>query len=260
MKREDRQKAIMDLLVTQGEVEVDKLSEQFVVSKMTIHRDLDDLEAEGMIRKIRGGATIESGTRFESDFRYRERQSQGAKMAMAEAALNLIDPGMTVMVNDGSMAAFLGKYLPRKRPLTVITNNAAILDSLRAESGIKMISLGGSYSSKFNAYFGSLTETCLANLRADISFISTPAISGLEVFHMDDVVVKSKRAMMRSGTKCCLLVNHARFDHTALHKLADLEEFDHIITDTAPSAGALSAIEGAGLSLTIADAANREGA
>ena len=88
MKREDRQKAIMDLLVTQGEVEVDKLSEQFVVSKMTIHRDLDDLESEGMIRKIRGGATIESGTRFESDFRYRERQSQGAKMAMAEAALS----------------------------------------------------------------------------------------------------------------------------------------------------------------------------
>ena len=50
MKREDRQKAIMDLLVNQGEVEVDKLSEQFVVSKMTIHRDLDDLESKGMIQ------------------------------------------------------------------------------------------------------------------------------------------------------------------------------------------------------------------
>ena len=126
----------------------------------------------------------------------------------------------------------------------MITNNAAILDSLRAESGITLISLGGSYSSKFNAYFGSLTETCLANLRADISFISTPAISGLEVFHMDDVVVKSKRAMMHSGTTRCLLVNHARFDHTALHKLADLDEFDHIITDAAPSAHALVCYRG----------------
>nr|WP_321463639.1 DeoR/GlpR family DNA-binding transcription regulator [uncultured Cohaesibacter sp.] len=259
MKREDRQKAIMDLLVTHGEVEVDKLSEQFAVSKMTIHRDLDDLETEGVIRKIRGGATIESGTRFESDFRYRERQSQDAKMAMAEAALKLIDPGMTVMINDGSMAAFLGKYLPRKRPLTVITNNAAIMDALRTESGITLISLGGCYSSKFNAYFGSLTEAALSSLRADISFISTPAITGLEVFHMDDMVVKTKRAMLKSGTTRCLLVNHTRFDHTALHKLADLDEFDHIITDLAPSARALAVIEGAGLTLTIADRAKGEG-
>ena len=163
------------------------------------------------------------------------------------------------MINDGSMAAFLGKYLPKKRPLTVITNNAAVLDSLRTEPGITLISLGGNYSSKFNAYFGSLTEACLANLRADISFISTPAISGLEVFHMDDVVVKSKRAMMSSGTLCCLLVNHTRFGHTALHKLADLDEFDFIITDTVPSDNSMSIIENAGLKLTVAEQVKEEG-
>nr|WP_319389548.1 DeoR/GlpR family DNA-binding transcription regulator [uncultured Cohaesibacter sp.] len=258
MKREDRKKAIMDLLVTHGEVEVDNLAEQFAVSKMTIHRDLDDLESEGVIRKIRGGATIESGTRFESDFRFRERQSQDAKVAMAEAALKLIDPGMSVIINDGSMAAFLGKFLIKKRPLTVITNNAAIMDALRNESGITLISLGGCYSSKFNAYFGSVTEVGLANLRADISFISTPAISGLEVFHMDDMVVKTKRAMMPCGTRRCLLVNHNRFDHTALHKLATLDEFDYIITDKAPSRSALAIIENAGLTLTIAQQDSEE--
>lgn len=257
MKREDRQKAIMDLLVTKGEEEVDRLAEQFAVSKMTIHRDLDDLEGDGLIRKIRGGATIESGTRFESDFRFREHQGLEAKTAISEAALALIDPGMTVIVNDGSMAACLGRSLVKKRPLTVITNNAAIIDTLRNESGITLIALGGSYSSKFNAFFGSLTEASLANLRADISFISTPAISGLEVFHMDDMVVKTKRAMMRSGTKCCLLVNHSRFGHTALHKLADLDAFDYVITDTPPPDDAMSAIENAGLTLTIAEDAGK---
>ena len=81
MKRDDRQQAIMDLLVQDGEVELDALADRFAVSKMTIHRDLDELESAGLLRKIRGGATIQSGTRFESDFRLRERQGSDAKAA-----------------------------------------------------------------------------------------------------------------------------------------------------------------------------------
>ncbi|SFD03732.1 transcriptional regulator, DeoR family [Tropicimonas isoalkanivorans] len=243
----------MELLVLQGEVGLEELANRFAVSKMTIHRDLDELEGHGLIRKIRGGATIESGTQFESDFRFRERQGQDVKAAMAEAALALVEPGMTVMINDGSMAAVLGERLVEKRPLTVITNNAAVMEALRLDTGITLIALGGTFSPKFNAFFGSLAEAGLARLRADISFISSPAVSGLEVFHMDDSVVRAKRAMMASGTRRCLLVNHTRFDRTALHKLADLDEFDFIITDKAPSQTALHALESAGLTLTVAE-------
>ena len=93
VKREDRKQAIMDLLVEQHAVDLDDLAERFAVSKMTIHRDLDDLESEGLLRKMRGGATIESGTQFESDFRFRARQEGAAKARMARAALELIEPG-----------------------------------------------------------------------------------------------------------------------------------------------------------------------
>ena len=253
MKRDDRQRAIMDLLVAESEVDLDSLSDRFQVSRMTIHRDLDDLETAGLLRKIRGGATIRSGTQFESDFRFRERQDSAAKTAMAEAALSLVEPGMSVMINDGSMAAILGKLLVAKRPLTVISNNAAVIDALRAEAGITLIALGGVYSAKFNAYLGKVTEDALAGLRADIAFISSPAVSGLEVFHMDDSVVRAKQAMMEQGAVRVLLVNHARFGRAALHRLAALADFDHIITDTAPAPGARAALDRAGLTLTLAD-------
>ncbi|SMC82870.1 transcriptional regulator, DeoR family [Primorskyibacter flagellatus] len=243
----------MDLLVTEGEVDLDALSDRFAVSRMTIHRDLDDLEGAGLLRKIRGGATIRSGTQFESDFRFRERQDGPAKMAMAEAALRLIEPGMSVMINDGSMAAILGQMLVVKRPLTVITNNAAVIDALKTEPGISLIALGGVYSAKFNAYFGKVTEDALAGLRADIAFISTPATSGMEVFHMDETVVRAKRAMMDQGASCALLVNHTRFGRAALHRLAMLSEFDHIITDTAPATETCAALRDAGLTLTLSD-------
>ncbi|WP_093968848.1 DeoR/GlpR family DNA-binding transcription regulator [Actibacterium lipolyticum] len=253
MKRDERRQAIMDLLVEQGAVDLDDLAHRFVVSKMTIHRDLDDLEAAGVLRKIRGGATIDAGTQFESDFRFRERQGGAAKAVMAHAALELIEPGMTVMINDGSTAAVLGALLPQRRPLTVITNNSAIIDTLKGESGISLITLGGAYSAKFNGFFGVLCEENLRRLRSDISFLSVPAVSGTQVFHMDDDVVRSKRAMMDAATKTCLLVNHARFDRTAMHLFADLSEFDAVITDAAPSDQALDALSAHEISLTIAN-------
>lgn len=253
MKRDDRQQAIMDALVAEGEVEVDALSERFAVSRMTIHRDLDDLESAGLLRKIRGGATIRSSTQFESDFRFRERQDSAAKKAMAQAALRLIEPGMSVMINDGSMAATLGQELVVKRPLTVITNNAAVIDALRGEAGITLIALGGVYSAKFNAYLGKVTEDALAQLRADISFISSPAVSGLEVFHMDDDVIRTKRTMIDQGAMRVLLVNNTRFGRAALHRLGHLSEFDHIITDTSPACENMVVFHEAGLTLTIAD-------
>lgn len=248
----------MDLLVRDGAVSLDALAVHFSVSNMTIHRDLDDLEAAGILRKIRGGATIEAGTQFESDFRFREQQGSDAKGAMADAALALIEPGMTVIINDGSMAAVLGARLTERRPLTVVTNNAAVIDALKFENGMTLVALGGTYSAKFNGFFGLVTEAALNVLKADLAFVSTPAVSGTEVFHMDADVVRTKRAMMAAATKTCLLVNQSRFGHTALHKLADLSAFDSIITNSAPDGPSRAALDAAGLVLTIATPNQKE--
>ena len=252
MKREDRRQAIVNLLIENQTVDLDDLADRFAVSKMTIHRDLDSLEQSGVLRKVRGGATIDTGSQLESDFRFREQQDGEAKHKMARAALQLVRPGMSVMVNDGSMAAVFGGMLLEKRPLTVITNNAAIIDELKGQSGINLIALGGTYSVKLNAFLGILTEEALSHLSADIAFISSPAVNGQLVYHMDESAARTKRAMTASAARSCLLVNHQRFGHPALHVIANLSDFDAIITDSSPSAAILDEFEQAGIKLTIA--------
>jgi len=242
----------MDVLVQEGSVELEALSTRFGVSRMTIHRDLDDLEQSGLLRKVRGGATIEPGTQFESDFRFRERQGGEEKRLIAQAAMTLVEPGSTVIVNDGSMAAVLGAQLVEQRPLTVITNNFAVIEALTNEQGINLVGLGGVYSAKYNGFFGVVTEESLARLRADIAFISSPAVSGTRCFHMEDDVVRTKRAMMNAANRRYLMVGHKRFGHSALHVLAGLEEFDGIVTDAEPDADSLRSLREAGLTLTIA--------
>ncbi|CUX56151.1 MULTISPECIES: DeoR/GlpR family DNA-binding transcription regulator [Rhizobium/Agrobacterium group] len=232
MKREDRKQEIINLLVEKRAVDLDDLASRFAVSKMTIHRDLDELERAGVLRKVRGGATIDAGTQFESDFRIREMQEADVKLAIATTAAELVEPGMTVIINDGSMAAILGEVLLAKRPLTIITNSAAIMDRTRNESGLNLITLGGVYSAKYNAYFGMITDNALSQLSADIAFISAPAASGGVAYHMDEHVVRTKQAMMKASRQNCLLINSRRFGHSALHRLASLSDFDAIISDS----------------------------
>lgn len=252
MKGEDRRKLIMDLLVEHRAVDIDDLAEKFSVSKMTIHRDLDELEQDGVLRKVRGGATVDPGNQFESDFRIRVRQDTEAKERIAHQALSLIEPGMTVIINDGSMSAMLGSMLTQQRPLTVITNNQAILDALQGKAGITLLAVGGIYSAKYNAYCGVVTEGTLHRLRADIAFISAPAASGLQVFHMDDNIVRVKQAMINAATRRCLLINHSRFNRTALHVLSDLRSFNWIITDDEPEKSVSEELKSAGLNLVVA--------
>lgn len=253
MKREERQQAIMDLLVAAGSAGLDELARRFDVSKMTVHRDLDELESSGLLRKIRGGATIEAGTQFESNFNFREKQGVAAKVAITQSALQLIEPGMTVIINDGSTAAVLGKLLVDIRPLTVITNNVAVLDALKGLTGITLMSPGGTFSKKYNGFFGKLTEDSLSCLRVDVAFISSPAVCGTEVFHMDETVTRTKRAMMAAAARSVLLINHTRMESQALYKFADLHEFAAVITDAQPPASVASALASAGISITVAE-------
>ncbi len=103
------------------------------------------------------------------------------------------------------------------------------------KTGSNLIALGGTYSAKFNAFFGILTEEALARLSADIAFVSSPAVNGQLVYHMDENVVRTKRAMTNAAARSCLLVNHQRFGRPALHVMADLTDFDAIITDASPA-------------------------
>lgn len=56
MLQAHRHQQILNRLQENGIVHIHELSQDFAVSEMTIHRDLDQLETEGRLRKVRGGA------------------------------------------------------------------------------------------------------------------------------------------------------------------------------------------------------------
>lgn len=253
MKPEDRKQEIVELLIGSGSVGLDDLAARFGVSRMTIHRDLDDLETAGLLRKVRGGATIEASSQFESDFRYRERQATDEKRRIAHRAIALIEPGQSVLLDDSSTAGAMAAHLPDKRPMTVITNNLQAIGTLAGAPGIALIALGGSYSKKFHGFFGLVTEQALRGLRADLAFVSTSAIHDTAAYHQDQEVVQTKRLMIAGASRRYLLVDREKFGRTALHFLSDLGAFDAVITGAPPESAARRPLADAGVELIIAE-------
>ncbi len=204
----------------------------FGVSVMTIHRDLDELTSQGVLRKMRGRVTAPPSSFFESTVAYRLRMAKREKEAIARFALTLVEPGQSIMLDDSTTALALAELLPAKAPLTVITNFRTALHELSSTRSINLISLGGEYSPGYNSYLGVICEQAIASLNADICFVSTAAVSGAYALHQHQQEVKVKRAMMEASERRIMLVDHTKFSKRALHRLAPLREFDLVVVDS----------------------------
>src|ERR1700754_2006959 len=117
-----RQEAIAEHVLSRGSATAAELAERFQVSLMTIHRDLDELERQGVVRKYRGGVTAQPSGVFESNVGYRMKSMQAEKDAIAAKAVELIEPGMAVMLDDSTTTLALARRLEGITPLTVVTN------------------------------------------------------------------------------------------------------------------------------------------
>src|SRR5574337_871378 len=112
----ERQEWITRYILEHGSVLIDDLVERFNVSRMTIHRDLDDLEKQGVLRKIRNGATAQPSGLFESDIRYRLNQQKAEKVAIAPVALSFIEPGQSILLDEATTLLPLVHLLPGVTP------------------------------------------------------------------------------------------------------------------------------------------------
>lgn len=248
----ERQNQIAEMVLRNTTVNIQELCEMFRVSAMTIHRDLDELEQQGILRKVRGGATAQPTYLFESHLNYRINAALIEKQAIAEAALAHIEPGEAIMLDDSTTILALANKLVDISHLTVITNFFSVVDVLRGCRQINLISLGGDCLFRYNAVAGDLCEQMISSLRVNKLFMSSSAVDDGYAFHQDELVVRVKRAMMKSASQRILLLDHTKLGKQALREVAPLTEFDLVIVDSRSDPAKVSAIRELGVTVEIA--------
>ena len=253
LRQTERRDAITELVLSAGSMRIEDLVEVFGVSTMTIHRDLDTLDAQGYLRKSRGTVTAVATSLFESSTDYRARQHKDDKESVARAAFDFVEPGQALILDDSSTGLCLAELLPQRQPLTVITNFQRVLTQLVGNPGIALIALGGQHYQWCDAFMGNLTIEALKSLRADVLFMSTPAIIDDICFHQHNTAALVKRAMYDSAAKRILMVDHSKFTQRALHKHIALAEFDAVIVDAKTSAADITRLRDKGINVVVGD-------
>lgn len=254
-KTEARQRLITNRVVAQLSCSAQELATEFGVSIMTIHRDLDQLERRGIVRRFHGGVTAQPSGVFESQMSYRMMSCKKEKSAIAEAALRYVEPGMSLMLDDSTSILHMIPGLAERAPLHIATTFLAglrQLAELAAESDLTIIGLGGVYNVSHDSFVGMQCIEQIAGIRADALFMSTSAISTRDAFHQEERIVALKRAMMAAATKRYLLVDHTKLGRVALHKVMPLDEFDLLITDEGADPAVLAAWDAAGIRYEVA--------
>ncbi|HLK94951.1 MAG TPA: DeoR/GlpR family DNA-binding transcription regulator [Nocardioidaceae bacterium] len=241
--REARQQRITEIVVSRGTVSAQELAETFAVSVMTVHRDLDELQRRGVLRKSRGAATAQPSGIFESNVEYRSKANLEDKQAIARYACGHVEPGMSVLLDDSTTALQMVPGLAALAPLTVATNYLTAMTALAQHRDIDLVGLGGQYDVRHSSFLGNMCSETVRSLRFDVAFVSTSAVMNGHAFHQEDRIVSVKREMVGVAGRAYLLLDHSKLRRTALHRLLPLHDFTAVIVDAGTSPAQLAELE-----------------
>jgi DeoR/GlpR family transcriptional regulator of sugar metabolism len=241
-KPEARRQRLAEVILSRGAATAQELAAEFDVSLMTIHRDLDELEHRGIVRKFRGGVSAQPSGVFESNVAYRVKSMLAAKQSIARHAMRYVEPGMSLFIDDSTTSLQMVPLIGEAAPVHVATNFHPALTALREQQGVRLISLGGDYDPHHDSYLGVICLQNIESIRADAAFLSTSAVAGAYAYHQEERVVSFKRAMFNAAGKRYLLVDHGKIGRVALHKLLPLSSFDLVIVDPDTPQSAIDAL------------------
>ena len=248
----DRQSLIRDRVHSEGSVTVDQLVSLLGVSRMTVHRDLDVLEADAVLRKVRGGATALRSSLFESDYPFRLTSSVAAKDAIGRAAAKFVDGGQAVICDESTTTMAALRAIEASESITVITNCFPMMQYVNESTKHRLIGLGGDYVTRYQAFLGIVCEQAITNVYADVLLASCSAVRGTSTYHQDQQIVAVKRAMIKSAPTRLLLLDSSKVGVGALYHLGEIGDFTHLITDDGTPETLLDQARESGLEVVVA--------
>lgn len=229
---ERRREQILEHLSARERTSVGELSQALDVSEVTVRKDLDQLEAQGLLTRVRGGAVVSGRGRLERYFAAREQEHLEEKRRIAQAAATLVRSGQQIFLDASTTALQIARLIKDREDLVVVTNGLYTALELNFCSGITTLVLGGTMRHRSSSLVGSFNHNSLQRLRADIGFFGARGVTardGLMESDMEEAQLK-QQLVSASGTVVGV-VDSSKFGTASFSAFALPHEIDRIITD-----------------------------
>ncbi len=245
-----RDTVILEIVTSEKRVEVTDLAERLGVSSVTMRKDLDELQARGLVIREHGCAMLANP----SDVGGRLAYHYEKKRSIARRASELVDDGSTIMVESGSCCALLVRELAdAHKNVTVISNSAFIAGYVRDSASVEVTLLGGSYQRDSQVMVGPLVRTCAQEFFVDRLFVGTDGwIDGVGFTNADQMRADAVRSMAQAASEVVVLTESEKFAHHGAVPLRLCDAAVTLVTDADIKPAWRKSVEAMGYGVIVA--------
>ncbi len=228
--QEERIQEIIKILEREDRVLINDLCETFNTTPVTIRKDLDLLEKQGVLKRTHGGAILHKPLFRGLALNEKEKLNSDEKERIAEEAAKMINEGDVIIIDSGSTTTFLARKMKGMKGVTVITNAVNIALEL-ADSDLEVILTGGALQKNSSTLVGPLADEMLKKISADKLFHGVDGVDyDLGLTTPDIIEANTSRVMMERAGENILLVDSSKFGRRSLGVICQIKDIDKIIT------------------------------
>jgi DeoR family glycerol-3-phosphate regulon repressor len=255
-----RRLALHRLIIARGFVSVAHVAKEIGISDMTVRRDLEALERDGLVQRSHGGAVpaprrAPASTVIQAEPSYAARAAVNAelKRRIASEAAKLVNPYQAIGLDAGSTAAYLAAELANRQALEIVTNSLQTILAMPQPILPEVFMLGGRLRPREGSFCGGITRQQLSGHWLDRFFLGICGIDENGLYDYSPEDAETKTIFMQQSKAVTALCDSSKFGQRSFVRVCGFEAIDSIVTD-APLPPELEVVaKTAGVEIIIAE-------
>lgn len=249
---QERREMMLEELRLKGRLVAADLSQEYHVSLDTVRRDLGDLAAQGLLKRVHGGALPLAP--HSQPYAERAKEDASLKLGLAHAARELVRDGQVILFGGGTTNAEIARQLPAELCATVVTASPLTALALAGYDRIEVILVGGKLNRSELVCTDAEAVEKVRRVQADLCFLgvcSLHAEVGISANYHEEVMIM--RAMIEQSAEVVAVVTADKLGTIAPFVVAPIESLTHILTDSSASEEVLAPYRSLGIEILLAD-------
>lgn len=262
MSQQQRLNIVLELVSERGNVSIAEVSEALDVSTATVRRDLNTLAEQRLVTRTHGGASA-LGSGYELPLQYKIARQAEAKVAIAKAVSELIEPGEAIGLNGGTTTSEVARMLGRSERfrshgdspgVTIVTNALNVAYEMSVRDHVKIVVTGGVPRRQSYELVGPLVSESLRAFSMDTAVLGIDGLSasfGITTLHEGEA--EASRAIAARARRVIVAADSTKLGRVTFAQICRLADIDVLVTDRTVEPGMADELSDAGVELVVAD-------